>query len=101
MERAVAARDFLTANSGIDHEDISIYNGSVDWGVLRNLVAGSNMADKYKILDIIDNTPVWARLGKLIELNDGIPYRYMQENFFQQLRQTGVYIKVYYDSTRF
>lgn len=106
LERATVAKDFLTANSEIKPETISIYNGSVDWVSLRKLVAGSDMADKYRILEILDNTPVWdlsrkrGRLGELMEVKGGEPYRYMLENFFPQLRQTGAYIKVYYENNR-
>ena len=106
MERANVARDFLTANSSIRTDLISIYNGSVDWATLREQVSNSNMPDKYKILDIIDNTPVWdasrnrGRLGELMALNGGDPYRYMLQHFFPQLRQLGAYVKVYYENVR-
>ncbi len=106
QERAAVAKDFLTNNTGIRPDLISIYNGSVDWTTLRKLVSESSMADKYKILDIIDNTPLWdssknrGRIGELMALNGGDPYRFMLQHFFPQLRQTGAYIKVYYENAR-
>lgn len=106
MERAAVAKEFITANSSIRPDMVNTYNGSVDWSKLRELVAQSDMADKYRILDIIDNTPVWdssrnrGRLGDLMAVNGGNPYRYMLENFFPRLRQMGAYIKVYYENMR-
>jgi outer membrane protein OmpA-like peptidoglycan-associated protein len=104
LERAAATRDFLTANSHIEPSVISTYNGSVDWVTLRALVAESNMPDKYKVLDLIDNIPAWGntrdkdRLTYLQELNNGDAFLYIREHFFPQLRQTGAYIKVYYEN---
>ncbi len=106
LDRAAVARDFLTANSHIDPKAISVYNGSIDWTTLRSLIANSNMPEKYTILSIIDNTPAWdtfrdrGRLERLMAVNDGLAYRYMREHFFPLLRQTGAYIKVYYENVR-
>ncbi len=106
MERAEATRDFLTANSQIDPALISVYNGSVDWATLRELVADSGMAEKYKVLDIIDNVPAWGstqdkgRMTYLMELGDGSAFGYMRDNFFPLLRQTGAYVKVYYENVK-
>lgn len=106
MERAVVTRDLLTANSRIDPAVIDIYNGSADWTTLRSLVSASNIAEKYKVLDIIDNVPAWGtardkgRLAQLMALNDGDVFRYMREKFFPLLRQTGAYVKVYYENIR-
>jgi hypothetical protein len=103
-ERAGAVRDFLTANSRIDPAVISTYNGSVDWATLRALVAESNMQDKYRVLEIIDNVPVWGgtqgrgRMDTLKELEGGRAFNYIRDNFFPQLRQTGAYVKVYYEN---
>ena len=106
MERAEATRDFLTANSQVDPELINVYNGSVDWTTLRVLVAESGMAEKYKVLDIIDNIPAWGstkdkgRMTYLMELGDGSAFNYIRENFFPLLRQTGAYAKVYYENVQ-
>ena len=105
-ERAEVVRDFLTANSRIDPAIIGTYNGSVDWTGLRILVAESNMPEKYRILEIIDNVPAWGnprnrgRMAQLIALNDGEDFSYMRELFFPQIRQTGVYVKIYYENVR-
>jgi hypothetical protein len=106
MERAGVTRDFLTANTPVDPNIISIYNGAVDWVTLRALVSESNMPEKYKVLEIIDNVPAWtssrkqSRMGRILDLNDGEVFAYMRRNFFPQLRQTGAYVKVYYENVQ-
>lgn len=101
--RAVTIKEFLTDNSGIDPQSVILYNGVVDWTGLRALVAGSNLRHKERIIEIIDDTPVWdaqnnvGRLGELMRLDGGEPYRYMSKNFFPKLRQAA-YIKVYYQN---
>lgn len=101
--RAVAVKTFLTANSDIDPSLIQIYNGSVDWIGLREMVAKSDMTHKYRIIDIIDTTPIWdqyhnsGRLGELMRVGGGEPYRYMSRNFFPELRQAA-YIRIYYEN---
>jgi hypothetical protein len=104
MERALAVKDFLTANSRIDPNVISVHNGSVDWTTLRALVSESNMPEKYSVLNIIDNVPAWdatrgkRRFDRLMAIGDGKAFRYMREHFFPKLRQTGAYVKVYYEN---
>ena len=102
-ERAEAIRSYLTENSAISNDQVDLYNGSVDWHGLRMMVAASNMPDRDKVLDIIDNTPVWdagrntGRHGELMRLSGGVPYRYMLRNFFPDLRNAA-YIRAYYEN---
>lgn len=106
VERAGVVRDFITANSTLESGLVNIYNGSMDWVTLRALVAESNMRDKYSVLEIIDNVPAWGntqtkgRMAHLAELNKGATMKYIRENFFPKLRQTGAYVKVYYENAR-
>ncbi len=106
LERAQSTLDVLTANSKVDPAVINIYNGSVDWVTLRALVAESNMPDKYKVLETIDNVPAWGstqgkdRMTRLMELGDGAAFKHIRENFFPKLRQVGSYVKVYYEALR-
>jgi hypothetical protein len=64
------------------------------------------MPEKYAVLDIIDNAPEWnasrgkGRFDRLMAIGGGAPFRYMRDNFFPKLRQTGAYIKVYYENLR-
>ena len=102
-QRAEAIRSYLTENSSVSENQIDLYNGSVDWHGLRKMVAASDMADREKVLDIIDNTPTWdarrnvGRHGELMRLSGGETYRYMLRNFFPELRNAA-YIRAYYEN---
>ncbi len=102
-DRAVALKNFIADNTGVDASLMNLYNGAVDWAGLRKLVAESDMRDKETVLYIIDNVPVWdarretGRRVQLMRLNGGETYNYMLKNFFPQLRQAA-YIKVYYEN---
>jgi hypothetical protein len=101
QDRAEAVKKFLTDNSEVDPTLISIYNGGADWAGLRELVEKSDLAQKQRIVEIIDTVPVWdsarniGRIGDLMNLNVGEPYRQMLADIFPELRQAA-YIKVYY-----
>lgn len=101
--RAVAVKAYILDHSELSNNTIQIYNGSVDWRGLRILVEESDMYMRQQVLDIIDNTPVWdsqankGRLGELMRLNGGRPYKYMFKNFFPKLRNAA-YIKVYFEN---
>ncbi len=100
--RAVAVKEFLVSNSDVDPATIQIYNGGVDWAGLRVLIERSDIYRKWRILDIIDNVPVWdgrkkvGRLGQIMQLDSGRTYKELLRDFFPQLRQAA-YIKVYFD----
>ncbi len=99
--RAVSVKEYILQNSGLKADQIIIHNGSEDWQGLRMLAEASDMPHKAAVLDIIDNVPIWdarknvGRLGELMRLENGAPYRYMLENFFPKLRNSA-YIRVYY-----
>lgn len=96
-ERAVSLKTFILNNSRTPAGEIRLFNGSEDWRGLRRLVAQSDLYEKDRILDIIDNVPVRkGRELQLMKLSGGVPYRYMLENMFPDLRNAA-YIKVYYE----
>jgi hypothetical protein len=103
LDRAVAVKEFMMDNSSVEGRSIRIFNGGTDWAGLKKLVEESDIYRKQRIVDIIENTPVWdsrrgvGRRGELMRLDGGDPYRYMLTNFFPQLRQAA-YIRVYYES---
>ena len=56
----------------------------------------NGMEYRKEVLNIIDSVPIMkGREGQLQRLKRGVPYRYLEEHFFPQLRRAG-YIKVYY-----
>lgn len=59
-----------------------------DWAGLEKLVEGSDMADKYLVLNIISNVGVFdGREADLMNLGGGHAYKFMKERFFPQLRR--------------
>ena len=102
-DRAVSVKDFLCANTNVNPSVIQLFNGGIDWATLRRLVEDSDMYQKYRVIDIIDNYPIWdsyrgaGRHGELMRLDGGQPYRYMYRELFPLMRQAA-HIKVYYEN---
>ena len=94
---------FSTPEGSLDEKEALAL---VDRTTLRILVPESNMPEKYKVLAIIDNVPARGnarnkgRLAQLTALNDGEDYRDTREMFSPRLRQTGAYVKIYYENVR-
>ena len=102
-ERGRSLVAYLAGRTELDASFFEVNNDGVSWSGLRKLVMESDMPEKRQIVEIIDTVPVWdvsknmGRLGMLMKLNHGKPYRYMKEHFFPKLRNAG-YIKVFYES---
>jgi outer membrane protein OmpA-like peptidoglycan-associated protein len=103
FDRAAAVKNYIRNKTGLADEAIMLYNGSEDWRGLKILVEKSDMPSKEEVLRIIDTVPVWSAGSKagrekvLMDLDGGVPYRYMLKNFFPLLRNAA-YIKIYYDN---
>ncbi len=101
IKRAVSLKNYLLAHTPLKDSAFVLTNGSENWNGLREMVATSDMPEKTTILHIIDTAPIWdakaqtGRLGQLMRLNQGDPYRYMSKNFFPKLRNTTC-VKIYY-----
>lgn len=75
----------------------SIYNvkfGGENWSGLRQRVVASDMPSRQQVLHIIESVPEeinyvtnTSRKKSLMDLNGGIPYRYMLREFFPSLRK--------------
>jgi outer membrane protein OmpA-like peptidoglycan-associated protein len=102
LARANAMKEYILSHTTLKNENIEIFNGATDWQGLRMLVADSNMPNKRAVLHIIDTVPVWdsrtntGRLGTLMRLDGGVPYQYIKEHFFEQMRNAA-YIRVYFE----
>jgi outer membrane protein OmpA-like peptidoglycan-associated protein len=102
-DRAVALKNYITANTVIVDDQVALYNGAVDWQGLRIRIARGTLPERGALLDLIDNTPVRAsagqpgRLEMLRRMRGGATYRYLQAEHFPYLR-TGAFIKVFYDN---
>lgn len=95
-KRAAVLREY-TAVRGVPLPDIETVNMGEGWDELRDLVATSGSVPcREKILHIIDTVPVSeGREKQLMDLNDGVPYRWMMKHLFPQQRNAG-YIRLYY-----
>lgn len=88
---------YITDATGINPDLIQSQPEGIAWDELRSLVAETpDVPSRDKILDILDNTPVWVfdsagrvidgRKKQLMNLDGGNPYRWMFANLFPNLR---------------
>lgn len=95
--RCITIASYIAANTGIDRALIEEYPMGIAWDELRRMVAANpEVPAREKILDILDNTPVWiydsrgrivdGRKRQLMNLQGGRPYNWMLANLFPELR---------------
>ena len=59
-----------------------------DWTGLKKMITKFGMPDKDRVLYIINTVDIFeGREKRLMDLNNGIPYRYMMREFFPKLRR--------------
>ncbi len=109
--RAQSTLKYILDNRLLSEEQVKAYGRGIAWEALREDVVDSDTPYKEQVIDILDNVPeeTWARvkpndkymtlvdsrLGQLMDLKGGIPYKYMAENIFPYLRSSSV-IAIYY-----
>lgn len=97
VSRCQVIADYIATHTGVNPEIIKTYPGGIAWDELRQLVAANpDVPSQEKIIDILDNTPVWvfnsdgkiidSRKKQLMDFGQGIPYRWMLTNLFPELR---------------
>lgn len=105
--RAYEIVNHIFENNLLERENMEVEWIGVDWEGLKQLVAKSNMKEKNKVVDIIENTPLFISEGGrivsgrkkiLMDLNGGRTWKYMYAKFFPQLRKT--YVSINYDLTK-
>lgn len=85
--RAQALKSFLETKYNSTLVEIRTEWIAEDWGRLAELVRASDMADKDKILDIIDHVDIFkGRESRLKTLSDGKTWAYMLKEYFPKLR---------------
>ena len=95
-KRAEALKQYIADRIALADSCFALVNGDEGWEELRYKVEHSDMEYRKEVLNIIDSVPIMkGREGQLQRLKRGVPYRYLEEHFFPQLRRAG-YIKVYY-----
>lgn len=98
--RAVGFKNYLDNEYALSsHYPVRVNWIAEDWTELRKLVAASHMAHRDEVLYLIDHVGIFAgRERKLMDLDKGVPYKYMLKEFFPALRR--VEITVNYDLHR-
>lgn len=85
--RAIALKSFLETYYNSTQVEIRTEWVAEDWEGLAEMVRASDMQDREKILDIIDNVDIFkGREVKLKALSGGRPWAYMLKEFFPKLR---------------
>lgn len=107
--RCEAITNYIVDHTGISRSLVQAVPEGIAWAELRRLVAENTaVPSREKVLDILDNTPVWifdahkrivdGRKKQLMELAGGVPYRWMLNNLFPELRNA-VAVSIYFKST--
>ena len=91
---------YLLRHTEVPESLIKKNAAGIAWTQLRTMVAESDMPYCDEVLDVIDRTPVWVydaqhriidgRKKRLMDLRGGIPYKYMYEHMFPELRSSMV-----------
>lgn len=106
MKRAQAVRDYMMKSiPRIIYSDVRLIVGGENWAGLREAVSHSDMPGKEEVLRIIDDVPAeidyrfnTSRKKQLMGLDGGEAWRYMQQEFFPNLRNA-VSVTLYQSET--
>lgn len=96
--RADSLESWILRNTVLPGKLLEKNSGGIAWDLLREAVSKSEMQYKEEVLRILDNTPIWvfdgnsrvvsSRKKELMDLKGGVPYRYMYEHLFPDLRSS-------------
>jgi hypothetical protein len=85
--RAKSMIQYITSQVNLPDSIIVIDNKGENWGALRDMVESSEMPYRREVLWVLDNYPNRdIRKNKLKVMRGGVPYKYMFEHFFPDLR---------------
>ncbi len=103
--RSEALANYILQHTNIPDSLISKFPGRVGWELLREMVAASDRPYKEKVLNILDNTPVWvydkqgniidSRYRQLRNLDGGVTWNDMYARFYPDIR-SAVAVQIYY-----
>lgn len=106
--RAECMRNYLLSHTEVPDSLIKEEVVGIAWEELRHIVEKLDISWRNEVLDIIANTPIWiydnnrriidGRKKRLMDLRGGIPYRYMYEHLFPELRSS-IAIQLYLKTT--
>lgn len=97
--RCAAVKDYVNTVLSNPEIKISVASNGIDWRELKQMILSSDMSERVTATEIIDNTPVWvvrdgtvvdSRKRRLMLLDGGKSWHYMEEHFFPKLRGASV-----------
>ena len=84
--RADVLKDYLVAKTGLEPGLFEVVAGGENWNELRVMVEKSDMKEKARILDILNNTPEGTDPEIALKKLPGGAYRYILNTFYPKLR---------------
>lgn len=111
MRRSNSLYDYLSTRTPFKRDLYDIKGTGINWDLLIQKVENSDMDYKGEVLNILKYTPeeTWKKLPnekyqtlvdsrnkQLMDLKGGVPYNYMKDNYFPQLR-VGSALSLYYE----
>lgn len=101
--RLNSLKQYLTQQVGIDSDLIKHAGDGVAWDALvDDVTISAEVPCRDRVLDILINTPVWvygsngnivdSRKRQLMNLNGGVPYRWLLTNIFPRLRNSAAIV---------
>lgn len=86
--RTLELRDYLLDRYPLRRDLYHMDWVAEDWTGLKKMITQFGMPDKDRVLYIINTVGIFeGREKQLMDLNNGIPYRYMMKEFFPKLRR--------------
>jgi hypothetical protein len=103
INRAKALINFIIKNRpeyGLTEENFEILNGEENWVGLRRVLAESELSQKDRVIEIIDNTKLSGEAKKrsIKDIDGGKTWDEMLKKIYPHLRSAR-YLAVYYDNT--
>lgn len=108
VRRAEGMRSYLAAHTEVPDSLIKEEAMGIAWDDLCRMVQELDVPWRDEVVDIIVHTPLWifdrnnrivdGRKKRLMDLRRGVPYRYMYEHLFPQLRSS-LAVQVYLKTT--
>ena len=96
QRRADSVASYICRHASIPDAYVEKQAIGIAWERLRRQVAASDMPYREEVLDVLDHTPLWSfdkqgrvigsRKKALMDLRGGVPYRYMYQHLFPDLR---------------
>ncbi len=96
LARTQQLSQWITATCGIAETSIEQFSGGVGWNILRDFIESSDRYYRDKVLEILDNVPIWtpdangnlyeSRKRALLALEGGRVWQDMYERYYPDIR---------------